>query len=105
MHFQLSLVLPLSILAVFNYDFCTGINILLRLHPAAPRVHQLEGNTCEITWETIPPMRGDPISYVLQVLVGRESEYRQVCLTHTHTHTRVYANPLTPEQSSFFTHI
>lgn len=33
---------------------------------------------CEITWETIPPMRGDPVSYVLQVLVGRESEYKQV---------------------------
>ncbi|XP_053700357.1 fibronectin type III domain containing 3Ba [Synchiropus splendidus] len=44
----------------------------------APRVHQLEGNVCEVTWETIPPMRGDPISYVLQVLVGRESEYKQV---------------------------
>ena len=51
--------------------------------PTAPRVHQLEGNMCEITWETIPPMRGDPVSYVLQVLVGRESEYRQVGLTHT----------------------
>ncbi|XP_061650231.1 fibronectin type III domain containing 3Ba isoform X3 [Phyllopteryx taeniolatus] len=44
----------------------------------APRVHQLEGNVCEITWETVPPMRGDPVSYVLQVLVGRESEYKQV---------------------------
>lgn len=33
---------------------------------------------CEITWETVPPMRGDPVSYVLQVLVGRESEYKQV---------------------------
>uniref|UniRef100_A0A8C5CC01 Fibronectin type III domain containing 3Ba n=1 Tax=Gadus morhua TaxID=8049 RepID=A0A8C5CC01_GADMO len=44
----------------------------------APRVHQVEGNVCEITWETIQPMRGDHISYVLQVLVGRESEYKQV---------------------------
>uniref|UniRef100_A0A8C5BJF8 Fibronectin type III domain containing 3Ba n=1 Tax=Gadus morhua TaxID=8049 RepID=A0A8C5BJF8_GADMO len=43
----------------------------------APRVHQVEGNVCEITWETIQPMRGDHISYVLQVLVGRESEYKQ----------------------------
>lgn len=33
---------------------------------------------CEITWETVPAMRGDPVSYVLQVLVGRESEYKQV---------------------------
>ncbi|RXM28214.1 Fibronectin type III domain-containing protein 3B [Acipenser ruthenus] len=43
----------------------------------APRVTQLEGNTCEVTWEAIPPMRGDPVSYTLQVLVGRESEYKQ----------------------------
>lgn len=63
---------------------------------AAPKVHQLEGNTCEITWETIPPMRGDPLSYVLQVLVGRESEYKQVCVsqtyvdTFTHTHTPIH---------------
>uniref|UniRef100_A0A6Q2ZDS8 Fibronectin type-III domain-containing protein n=1 Tax=Esox lucius TaxID=8010 RepID=A0A6Q2ZDS8_ESOLU len=44
----------------------------------APRVHQLEGNVCEVTWETIPPMRGDRVNYILQVLVGRESEYKQV---------------------------
>uniref|UniRef100_A0A4W5KX35 Fibronectin type III domain containing 3Ba n=1 Tax=Hucho hucho TaxID=62062 RepID=A0A4W5KX35_9TELE len=43
----------------------------------APRVHQLEGNVCEVTWETIPPMRGDRVNYILQVLVGRESEYKQ----------------------------
>lgn len=44
----------------------------------APRVTQLEGNSCEILWETVPPMKGDPVSYILQVLVGRESEYKQV---------------------------
>ncbi|XP_045395625.1 fibronectin type III domain-containing protein 3B isoform X1 [Lemur catta] len=44
----------------------------------APRVTQLEGNSCEIFWETVPPMKGDPVNYVLQVLVGRESEYKQV---------------------------
>ncbi|ETE72948.1 Fibronectin type III domain-containing protein 3B [Ophiophagus hannah] len=44
----------------------------------APRVRQLEGNTCEIAWETAPPMKGDPVNYILQVLVGRESEYKQV---------------------------
>uniref|UniRef100_A0A8K9XMA4 Fibronectin type III domain containing 3Ba n=1 Tax=Oncorhynchus mykiss TaxID=8022 RepID=A0A8K9XMA4_ONCMY len=44
----------------------------------APRVHQLEGNVCEVTWEAIPPMRGDRVNYILQVLVGRESEYKQV---------------------------
>lgn len=39
---------------------------------------QLGGNACEITWEMVPPMKGDPVGYVLQVLVGRESEYKQV---------------------------
>ncbi|KAI3367541.1 hypothetical protein L3Q82_026389, partial [Scortum barcoo] len=58
------------------HTFCTTKSVPPTLK--APRVHQLEGNSCEITWETIPPMRGDPVSYVLQVLVGRESEYKQV---------------------------
>nr|XP_055037970.1 fibronectin type III domain-containing protein 3B isoform X2 [Misgurnus anguillicaudatus] len=44
----------------------------------APRVSQLEGNACEVTWESVQPMRGDRISYVLQVRGGRESEYKQV---------------------------
>lgn len=39
---------------------------------------------CEITWETIPAMRGDPVGYVLQVLVGRESEYKQVAAMDLH---------------------
>uniref|UniRef100_A0A7N8Y058 Fibronectin type III domain containing 3Ba n=1 Tax=Mastacembelus armatus TaxID=205130 RepID=A0A7N8Y058_9TELE len=59
-----------------THTFCTTKSVPPALK--APRVHQLEGNMCEITWETIPPMRGDPVSYVLQVLVGRESEYKQV---------------------------
>uniref|UniRef100_A0A8C3AXM2 Fibronectin type III domain containing 3Ba n=1 Tax=Cyclopterus lumpus TaxID=8103 RepID=A0A8C3AXM2_CYCLU len=59
-----------------THAFCTTKSVPPALK--APRVHQLEGNTCEITWETVAPMRGDPVSYVLQVLVGRESEYKQV---------------------------
>ncbi|XP_030135787.2 fibronectin type III domain-containing protein 3B [Taeniopygia guttata] len=56
--------------------FCTTKS----LPPAikAPRVTQLGGNSCEVTWEMVPPMKGDPVGYVLQVLVGRESEYKQV---------------------------
>uniref|UniRef100_A0A8C9TMG3 Fibronectin type III domain containing 3B n=1 Tax=Scleropages formosus TaxID=113540 RepID=A0A8C9TMG3_SCLFO len=55
-------------------------NTAKSLPPAlkAPRVTQLNGSTCRITWDGIPPMRGDPISFILQVLVGRESEYKQV---------------------------
>ncbi|XP_029316741.1 fibronectin type III domain containing 3Ba isoform X3 [Cottoperca gobio] len=59
-----------------THTFCTTKSVPPALK--APRVHQLEGNMCEITWETIAPIRGDPVSYVLQVLVGRESEYKQV---------------------------
>ncbi|XP_035278522.1 fibronectin type III domain containing 3Ba isoform X1 [Anguilla anguilla] len=44
----------------------------------APRVAQLDGNVCEVTWEAVSPMRGDPVCYILQILVGRESEYKQV---------------------------
>ncbi|XP_068137137.1 fibronectin type III domain-containing protein 3B isoform X1 [Hyperolius riggenbachi] len=58
------------------YTFCTTKSVPPTIK--APRVNQLEGNTCEIAWETVSPMRGDPIAYILQVQVGRESEYKQV---------------------------
>ncbi|CAM4715851.1 fibronectin type III domain-containing protein 3B isoform X1 [Lepidochelys kempii] len=56
--------------------FCTTKSVPPAIK--APRVTQLDGNACEITWEMVPPMKGDPISYVVQVVVGRESEYKQV---------------------------
>ncbi|NXA51464.1 FND3B protein, partial [Nothocercus julius] len=56
--------------------FCTTKSVPPAIK--APRVTQLEGNACEITWEMVPPMKGDPVGYILQVLVGRESEYKQV---------------------------
>lgn len=59
-----------------TYTFSTTKSVPPTLK--APRVTQLEGNSCEILWETVPPMKGDPVNYVLQVLVGRESEYKQV---------------------------
>uniref|UniRef100_A0A672KZI3 Fibronectin type III domain containing 3B n=1 Tax=Sinocyclocheilus grahami TaxID=75366 RepID=A0A672KZI3_SINGR len=59
-----------------TYTFCTTKSLPQTLK--APRVVQLEGNACEVTWESIPPMRGDRISYVLQVLGGRGSDYKQV---------------------------
>ncbi|XP_015230761.1 PREDICTED: fibronectin type III domain-containing protein 3B isoform X1 [Cyprinodon variegatus] len=59
-----------------THTFCTTKSLPPTLK--APRIHQLEGNLCEVTWETIPPMRGDSMNYVLQMLVGRESEYKQV---------------------------
>uniref|UniRef100_A0A8C7E5G9 Fibronectin type III domain containing 3B n=1 Tax=Naja naja TaxID=35670 RepID=A0A8C7E5G9_NAJNA len=59
---------------VFSFSTTKSIPPVIK----APRVRQLEGNTCEIAWETAPPMKGDPVNYILQVLVGRESEYKQV---------------------------
>nr|XP_045017171.1 fibronectin type III domain-containing protein 3B isoform X2 [Jaculus jaculus] len=59
-----------------TYTFSTTKSVPPTLK--APRVTQLEGNSCEILWETVPPMKGDPVNYILQVLVGRESEYKQV---------------------------
>lgn len=58
---------------------------------SAPRVTQMEGNSCEILWETVPPMKGDPVNYILQVLVGRESEYKQV-RTSVHGTCLAYQN-------------
>uniref|UniRef100_A0A8V0Z6V2 Fibronectin type III domain-containing protein 3B n=1 Tax=Gallus gallus TaxID=9031 RepID=A0A8V0Z6V2_CHICK len=49
--------------------FCTTKSVPPAIK--APRVMQLEGNACEITWEMVPPMKGDPVGYVLQVLVGK----------------------------------
>uniref|UniRef100_A0A8C2PRK6 Fibronectin type III domain containing 3Bb n=1 Tax=Cyprinus carpio TaxID=7962 RepID=A0A8C2PRK6_CYPCA len=59
-----------------TYTFSTTKSLPQTLK--APRVVQLEGNACEVTWESIPPMRGDRISYVLQMLGGRDSDYKQV---------------------------
>ncbi|KAG8013203.1 Fibronectin type III domain-containing protein 3B, partial [Nibea albiflora] len=57
-----------------THTFCTTKSVPPALK--APRVHQLEGNVCEITWETIQPMRGDPVSYVLQVFKGEEGAFQ-----------------------------
>uniref|UniRef100_W5NCU0 Fibronectin type-III domain-containing protein n=1 Tax=Lepisosteus oculatus TaxID=7918 RepID=W5NCU0_LEPOC len=40
----------------------------------APKVQHLDGSLCEVTWEGLPPMRGDPIVYALQLTRGREAE-------------------------------
>ncbi|XP_073686685.1 fibronectin type III domain-containing protein 3B [Garra rufa] len=59
-----------------TYSFSTTKSLPQTLK--APRVVQIGGNACEVTWESIPPMREDRISYVLQVLGGRDSDYKQV---------------------------
>lgn len=39
-----------------------------------------DDNSCEVTWEALPPMKGDPILYTLQCMMGN-SEFKQVLLT------------------------
>ncbi|XP_026790934.3 fibronectin type-III domain-containing protein 3A isoform X4 [Pangasianodon hypophthalmus] len=42
----------------------------------APRVERLE-ESCEISWESLPPMKGDPIIYCLQCMQGN-SDFKQM---------------------------
>ncbi|XP_061828359.1 fibronectin type-III domain-containing protein 3A isoform X2 [Nerophis lumbriciformis] len=42
----------------------------------APKVERLDDNSCEVTWEALSPMKGDPIIYTLQSMVGN-SEFKQ----------------------------
>lgn len=42
----------------------------------APRVERLDDNSCEVTWEALPPMKGDPVIYSLQCMTGN-SDFKQ----------------------------
>uniref|UniRef100_A0A7N9AX27 Fibronectin type-III domain-containing protein 3A n=1 Tax=Mastacembelus armatus TaxID=205130 RepID=A0A7N9AX27_9TELE len=42
----------------------------------APKVERLDDSSCEVTWEALPPMKGDPIIYTLQCMMGG-SEFKQ----------------------------
>ncbi|XP_038955667.1 fibronectin type III domain containing protein 3C1 isoform X2 [Rattus norvegicus] len=39
----------------------------------APKVHPLNNNCCEIKWETLEPIKGDPIVYCVQVTTGKKA--------------------------------
>ncbi|XP_042342261.1 fibronectin type-III domain-containing protein 3A [Plectropomus leopardus] len=41
-----------------------------------PKVERLDDISCEVTWEALPPMKGDPIIYTLQCMMGN-SEFKQ----------------------------
>ncbi|KAF3847448.1 hypothetical protein F7725_020476 [Dissostichus mawsoni] len=41
-----------------------------------PKVERLDDNSCEVTWESLPPMKGDPIIYTLQCMMGN-SDFKQ----------------------------
>ncbi|KAF3693236.1 Fibronectin type-III domain-containing protein 3A [Channa argus] len=42
----------------------------------APKVERLDDSSCEVTWEALPPMKGDPIIYTLQWMMGN-SDFKQ----------------------------
>lgn len=42
----------------------------------APKVERLDDNSCEVTWEALPPMKGDPVIYSLQCMIGN-SDFKQ----------------------------
>ncbi|XP_034024342.1 LOW QUALITY PROTEIN: fibronectin type-III domain-containing protein 3A [Thalassophryne amazonica] len=43
----------------------------------APKVERLDDSSCEVTWEALLPMKGDPVIYTLQCMMGN-SEFKQV---------------------------
>lgn len=43
----------------------------------APKVERHDDNSCEVTWEALAPMKGDPVIYTLQCMMGN-SEFKQV---------------------------
>ncbi|XP_077340400.1 fibronectin type-III domain-containing protein 3A isoform X1 [Lithobates pipiens] len=43
----------------------------------APRLERINEHTCEVTWESLPPMKGDPVIYILQMMAGKDSDFKQ----------------------------
>lgn len=41
----------------------------------APKVERLDENSCEVAWEALPLMKGDPVIYCLQCMMGN-SEFK-----------------------------
>ncbi|XP_043315645.1 fibronectin type III domain containing protein 3C1-like [Cervus canadensis] len=40
----------------------------------APKLHQLNNNTCEVKWESLEPINGDSIVYSLQLISGKGTD-------------------------------
>lgn len=51
------------------------ITSFLLTAPKVERHH--DDNSCEVTWEALAPMKGDPVIYILQCMLGN-SEFKQV---------------------------
>uniref|UniRef100_A0A665UH38 Fibronectin type-III domain-containing protein 3A n=1 Tax=Echeneis naucrates TaxID=173247 RepID=A0A665UH38_ECHNA len=66
----------------------------------APKVERLDDNSCEVVWEALPPMKGDPITYTLQCMLGN-SEVKQV-LTYKCSSTSFHVQNLQPNSDYRF---
>ncbi|XP_060050844.1 fibronectin type-III domain-containing protein 3A isoform X3 [Erinaceus europaeus] len=59
-----------------EYIFTTPKSVPAALK--APKIEKINDHICEITWECLQPMKGDPVIYSLQVMVGKDSEFKQI---------------------------
>ncbi|XP_075389394.1 fibronectin type-III domain-containing protein 3A isoform X1 [Tenrec ecaudatus] len=59
-----------------EYVFTTPKSVPAALR--APKIEKINDHVCEITWECLSPMKGDPVIYSLQVMVGKDSEFKQM---------------------------
>ncbi|XP_054853994.1 fibronectin type-III domain-containing protein 3A [Eublepharis macularius] len=59
-----------------GYVFSTTKSVPAALKP--PKIERVNDHTCEITWEMLQPMKGDPVVYSLQAMMGKDSEFRQI---------------------------
>lgn len=44
----------------------------------APLIKRLDDHACEITWESLQLMKGDPVIYSVQAMTGKDLEFKQV---------------------------
>ncbi|XP_031413913.1 LOW QUALITY PROTEIN: fibronectin type-III domain-containing protein 3A-like [Clupea harengus] len=66
-----------------RYSFSTTRSLPPQLK--APKIELVQWNMYSVTWETLQPMKGDPISYTLQLMRGKEVEqlYRGAATSYT----------------------
>ena len=64
-----------------------GPSKMSRFSPA-PKVHPLNNNCCEIKWESLEPIEGDPIIYCLQVNTGKKANQVYSCKFSLHHFAR-----------------
>ncbi|XP_027446653.1 fibronectin type-III domain-containing protein 3A isoform X3 [Zalophus californianus] len=59
-----------------EYIFTTPKSVPAALK--APKIEKINDHICEVTWECLQPMKGDPVIYSLQVMLGKDSDFKQI---------------------------